>query len=112
MKNNTFKYSFTFIFVFFLIACSTKKNTFLSRNSHALSTKYNILYNGQIGLDKGLTAIKTNNQDNFWKMLPIEKMQIDENFSLKEKTKNPDFELAETKATKAIQKHSMNIGGR
>jgi hypothetical protein len=27
------------------------------------------------------------------------------------KTKNPDFELAETKATKAIQKHSMNIDG-
>jgi hypothetical protein len=36
------------------VACSTKKNTFLSRNSHALSTKYNILYNGQIGLDKGI----------------------------------------------------------
>jgi hypothetical protein len=30
----------------------------------------------------------------------------------KEKIKNPDFELAETKATKAIQKHSMNIDGR
>jgi hypothetical protein len=27
------------------------------------------------------------------------------------KIKNPDFELAETKATKAIQKHSMNIDG-
>jgi hypothetical protein len=25
---------------------------------------------------------------------------------------NSDFELAETKATKAIQKHSMNIDGR
>ncbi|MDR7208639.1 tetratricopeptide repeat protein [Flavobacterium piscis] len=112
MKNNTFKYSFTLIALFFLIACSTKKNTFLSRNSHALSTKYNILYNGQIGLDKGLASIKANNQDNFWKMLPIEKMQIDENFSGEAKTKNPDFELAETKATKAIQKHSMNIGGR
>jgi tetratricopeptide (TPR) repeat protein len=45
-------------------------------------------------------------------MLPIEKMQFDENFSEGEKTKNPDFEKAETKATKAIQKHSMNIGGR
>ncbi|MEO7978846.1 tetratricopeptide repeat protein [Flavobacterium sp.] len=112
MKNNTFKYSFTFIFVFFLIACSTKKNTFLSRNSHALSTKYNILYNGQIALDKGLAAIKASNQDNFWKLLPIEKMQIDESFSAEAKAKNPDFELAETKATKAIQKHSMNIGGR
>jgi tetratricopeptide (TPR) repeat protein len=100
------------VFLFVLAACSTKKNTFVSRNSHALSTKYNILYNGGIGLDKGLLSIQANNQDNFWKLLPIEKMQIDENFSEGEKAKNPDFERAETKATKAIQKHSMNIGGR
>lgn len=84
----------------------------MNRNSHALSTKYNILYNGGIGLEKGLKSIQSNNQDNFWKTLPIEKMQFDENFSEGEKTKNADFELAETKATKAIQKHSMNIGGR
>lgn len=112
MKKNTLKYSFPLLFLFFLIACSTKRDTFLARNSHALSTKYNILYNGGIGLDKGLKSIKANDQDNFWKILPIEKMQVDENFAEREKTKNPDFELAETKATKAIQKHSMNIGGR
>ncbi len=29
-----------------------------------------------------------------------------------EKPKNANFELAEAKATKAIQKHSMNIGGQ
>ena len=112
MKKNTLKYSFFLVFLFLLIACSTKKNTFLSRNSHALSTKYNILYNGGIGLDKGLKSIQANDQDNFWNTLPIEKMQVDENFSEEEKAKNPDFEKAETKATKAIQKHSMNIGGR
>ncbi|MDA6069248.1 gliding motility protein [Flavobacterium sp. AC] len=112
MKKNTLKYSFFLVFLFLLIACSTKKNTFLARNSHALSTKYNILYNGGIGLDKGLKSIQANNQDNFWRTLPIEKMQIDENFSEEEKAKNADFEKAETKATKAIQKHSMNIGGR
>ncbi|MFZ0597350.1 MAG: gliding motility protein, partial [Flavobacterium sp.] len=84
----------------------------MARNSHALSTKYNILYNGGIGLDKGLKSIQANNQDNFWETLPIEKMQIDESFSEVDKAKNPDFEKAETKATKAIQKHSMNIGGR
>lgn len=112
MKKNTLKYSFTFVFLFFLIACSTKKNTFLARSSHSIGTKYNILYNGGIGLDKGLKSIQANNEDNFWKQLPIEKMQFDENFSEGEKAKNPDFELAETKATKAIQKHSMNIGGR
>ncbi|WP_026727286.1 tetratricopeptide repeat protein [Flavobacterium denitrificans] len=112
MKKNTLKYSFFLTFALLLIACSTKNNTFVNRNSHALSTKYNILYNGGIGLEKGLKSIQANNQDNFWKILPIEKMQFDENFSEGEKTKNPDFELAETKATKAIQKHSMNIGGR
>lgn len=70
------------------------------------------MYNGGLGLEKGLKSIQANNQDDFWSILPIEKMQFDENFSEGEKTKNPDFEKAETKATKAIQKHSMNIGGR
>jgi len=84
----------------------------VNRNSHALSTKYNILYNGEVALDKGLKSIQANNQDNFWKQLPIEKMQFDENFSEGQKAKNADFEKAEEKATKAIQKHSMNIGGR
>ncbi|MBB4800818.1 tetratricopeptide (TPR) repeat protein [Flavobacterium nitrogenifigens] len=84
----------------------------MARSSHSIGTKYNILYNGGIGLEKGLQSIQANNEDNFWKILPIEKMQFDENFSEGEKAKNPDFEKAETKATKAIQKHSMNIGGR
>lgn len=112
MKANTFKHIFSLGFLLFLIACSTKKDTFLARKSHALSTKYNILYNGQIGLDKGVKGIKSNSKDNFWKLLPVERMQMDEEISPDGKPKNADFELAEAKATKAIQKHSMNIGGR
>lgn len=112
MKTNTFRQLFSIGFLLFLIACSTKKDTFLARKSHALSTKYNILYNGQIGLDKGVVGIKAGSRDNFWKRLPIEKMQMKEDFVAGEKPKNADFELAEAKATKAIQKHSMNIGGR
>ena len=112
MKTKTFKHIFSLGFLLFLVACSTKKDTFLARKSHALSTKYNILYNGQIGLDKGVNGIKANSKDNFWKRLPIERMQMEEEISPDGKPKNADFELAETKATKAIQKHSMNIGGR
>ncbi|GIZ08030.1 gliding motility protein [Flavobacterium sp. UMI-01] len=92
-------------------ACSTKRDNFLSRNSHALSTKYNILYNGGIGLDKGLVSIEDNEKDNFWKRLPIEKMQFKDDGTGTKKAANADFELAEKKATKAIQKHSMNIDG-
>jgi hypothetical protein len=94
-----------------LFACSTKKNTFLSRNYHALSTKDNILYNGGIALDKGIADLKSQYTDNFWETLPVERMQITQDQMLPGKTKNPNFERAETKSTKAIQKHSMNIGG-
>lgn len=112
MKTNKFKYSIPLGCLCILVACSTRKDTFLARNSHALSTKYNILYNGQIGLDKGIKGIDARNQDDFWDILPIEPMNIDEDAVVADTIKNADFALAETKATKAIQKHSMNIGGR
>jgi hypothetical protein len=90
-----------------------KKNTFLSRNSHALSTKDNILYNGNLALDKGILELKAQYQDNFWQVLPIERMQVRKDNLLPGDTPpNPNFDRAETKATKAIQKHSMNIGGQ
>jgi hypothetical protein len=111
LKTNTLKYIIFSGFFVLLLACSTKRNTFLSRNSHALSTKYNILYNGGIALDKGIEDVVKQNRDNFWERLPVERMQLKpEQIELGE-TKNPNFERAETKATKAIQKHSMNIEG-
>ena len=112
MKTKIFKHTFFILFLLFLVACSTKKDTFLGRNSHALSTRDNILYNGQIALDKGVVSIKSSNKDNFWKRLPIERMQLKEDDSPNGNSKNPDFEAAEAKATKAIQKHSMYIDGQ
>ena len=111
LKINTIKYFIFSGLLLFLIACSTKRNTWLSRNSHALSTKDNILYNGGIGLDKGVAEVKLQNKDNFWEILPVERMQITENYLLPGNAKNANFEKAETKATKAIQKHSMLIKG-
>jgi tetratricopeptide (TPR) repeat protein len=111
LKTTTIKYIFCSGLVVFLIACSTKRDTFLSRNSHALSTKYNILYNGGIALDKGIQEVISQNQDNFWDILPVERMQVSDKNMMPGETKNANFERAETKATKAIQKHSMNIQG-
>ena len=111
MKTNSFKYIFSVILVVLLVACSTKRNTFLARKSHSLSTKYNILYNGGIALDQGVTDLKSGFKDNFWETLPIERMQVSEQTLLPGQTRNSNFERAETKAAKAIQKHSMNIDG-
>ena len=112
MKTKTLKHTFFIAFLILLVACSTKKDTFLARNSHALSTRDNILYNGQKGLNKGIEGIKAESKDNFWKRLPVERMQIKEDNTADGKSKNANFELAEAKATIAIQKHSMNIGGQ
>ncbi len=111
MKRNTYKYLFSIGIVLFLVACSTKRNSFVSRNSHALSTKYNILYNGDIALEKGITDLKSGYNDNFWEVLPVERMQVSKDAILPGQTKNANFDRAEEKSTKAIQKHSMNIDG-
>ena len=111
MKNTLFKYFIALCLSFFVIACSVRRDTFLSRNSHALSTKYNILYNGGVALDKGIVEVINKNKDNFWEILPIERMQISDVNNASTEAKNANFDRAETKATKAIQKHSMNIQG-
>lgn len=111
MKTSTLTYSILITIALFFVACSTKKNTFVSRNYNALTTKDNVLYNGNIALEKGIIDLKSQYKDNFWEILPVERMQISEEQMLPGQTKNPNFEKAETKATKAIQKHSMNIDG-
>jgi len=83
----------------------------MSRNYHAMTTQYNVMYNGGIGFEKGKLDINDKSKNNFWKRLPVEKMQLSDG-SISDTVHNPNFELAENKATKAIQKHSMNIGGK
>ncbi|UOK43185.1 MULTISPECIES: gliding motility protein [Flavobacterium] len=111
MKDKKLKYLFAVSFLALLIACSTKKNTWLSRNSHALSAKDNILYNGYLAFDKGVEDVKATYKDNFWDILPVERMQEKTEAILPGESKNPNFIRAEEKATKAIQKHSMYIDG-
>ena len=111
MKSTIIKYTLVIGFLLFLIACSVKKDRFINRNFHAVTTEYNVLYNGNIALDKGLESLKTTYQDNFWDILPVERVSAVEAVVSKEQPKNQDFEKAEEKAVKAIQKHSMNIGG-
>lgn len=124
MKTSTYKYILLTGTFAFLIACSTKKDSFVNRNYHAVTTEYNVLYNGNIALVNGVEELKTTYSDNFWELLPIERMQPvaqqqeeqkqaagKAGADKEEKQSNPNFDRAEEKATKAIQKHSMYIGG-
>lgn len=96
----------------FLSSCSRKKNNFVSRNFHAVTAEYNALYNGYNALDDGVKSLNEGYVDNYWEILPIERMQISDEIQLPGQSKNPNFERAEEKAVKSIQRHSMNIKGK
>ncbi len=111
MKSSIHKYILGAFLVSLVFACSVKKDKFINRNLHAVSTEYNILYNGNIALDAGLEEVKSTFQDNFWDVLTVERMPKKDENILPGQNKNSNFEKAEEKAVKAIQKHSMNIDG-
>ena len=97
---------------FLVSSCSRKKDSFINRSWHAVGTEYNILYNGNLAFENGRNTLAQNYADNYWDILPIERMEIRDEVVLPGQTKNSDFERAEEKATKAIQMHSMNINGK
>jgi tetratricopeptide (TPR) repeat protein len=118
------------ILILFVAAysCSTKKDTVISRNFHAITTKFNVLFNGQEALNKGIEEINRGFKDDWFNRLPIEPIVFEEDkivmasfnpspgggfggASEEEKKELTTFERAEEKAVKAIQKHGMNIDG-
>ena len=95
-----------------LIGCSRKNDSFVSRNFHAVTTEYNTLYNGYNALEQGRKSLNEGYTDNYWEILPVERMQVSDEIVLPGQSKNADFERAEEKAVKAVQKHGMNINGK
>jgi tetratricopeptide (TPR) repeat protein len=97
--------------------CSTKKDTFLNRTGHAMSTKYNVIYNGNIAFEEAKKQLDDSYEDNFWERLPIEPLEIEEDRiplpgqQLPDEGEATGFEKAEEKAVKSVQKHSMVIDG-
>lgn len=71
-----------------------------------------MLYNGDIALERGKEGINDEFTENFWELLPIERMEVKEEIFLPGQSKNEDFQRAEEKAIKAIQVHGMNIDGK
>ena len=92
-----------------LVGCSTKKDSFVNRNWHALNTKYNVLYNGNLAFEEGREQLNQSYRDNYWEILPVERLEVSGEIKLDSEDNNPNFLKAEEKAAKAIQKHSMDI---
>ena len=52
-------------------SCSTKKNTWVSRNYHNLTAYYNIYYNGREAFKTGDKAINESYQNDYSNILPV-----------------------------------------
>ena len=82
-----------------------------------MSTKFNVLFNGNIAYEEAKNQLDASYEDNFWERLPIEPLKIEEDFiplpgqSVKDDGEAQGFDKAEEKAVKSIQKHSMVIDG-
>lgn len=86
-----------------LLACSTKKDNYVNRKWHeTTNTKYNVLYS-RFGLaEKGIAKCKKQLiLIIFGKCFRLKECKLQKEEQKPGDTKNPNFERAETKATKS-----------
>ncbi len=102
--NKLKKYTyFGFFISIFLVSCSTQKNTGLNRFYHALTTKYNILFNGGESYKEGIEKYRENYQDDYSRILPVF-IYGDEEIAAGLK---PQMDRAIEKSSKSIRAHSI-----
>lgn len=100
-----------FIVYFFLVflgwSCSTQKNTFVSRNYHSITTKYNGYFNARESYRDGLARLDQMHEDNFEDVLSVFRYGSEQQAS----SVAGNMDIAYQKASTAIRRHSMNIRG-
>ena len=101
------------VFALSLAGCSTQQNRLLNREWHALNTKYNVVYHGNLSFEEQWTLLQSGYRENFWERLPVERIQVDGPAGIKyAATEDGPFSQAEAKAVKAIRKHGMLVDGQ
>ena len=101
------KYIYTALLAFLFLGCSTKKNKPLNKGYHSVVSSYNVLFNGNESIDQGLLETQSSFKENFWDILPIEKINLSNDIITVDGIENANFLKGEEKAAKTIQKHSM-----
>lgn len=86
-----------------LVACSTEKNTPLTRRVHAFKARYNTYFNGHEAFKEGRQLQEDGNRDNFTELIP---MYVTGNKAT-QKIGVSNFDRAVEKSQKAIKTHSI-----
>ncbi len=87
----------------FTISCSTKKNTWVSRNYQSINVRYNVYFNGYESYKQAVSRIDQNNVDDYSEVLLMYPISYHENAS----AGTGDMTRAAEKAEKAIKTRSI-----
>lgn len=91
-----------------LHSCSTKKNKWLNRTYHNITSRFNGYFNGNETIKEAEAMLREAHQDNFYKIIPVYQTgTLDDS-----KTILPLSDKAIKKASVVIAKHSMMIRGK
>ena len=107
IKRLKFVVSFMLVLAF-VYACSTEKNTLLSRSYHGLNAHYNGYYNANELINQSLDTYRSSLQEDFYSVLPIDAVPNEEEII----GMYPAIDTAISKCTKVIQDHSMPSNDR
>lgn len=100
---NKIKISAVIALVLVLVACSTEKNTFISRAYHGTTAHYNGYFNANDLLNTALTTYRGNLKENYYDVLPIMANPTAEEV----KNMYAPIDTAISKCKKVIQRHAM-----
>ena len=101
----------TLLIIILFLGCSTQKNKNLNKRYHSTVSTYNVLFNGNESINEGKESFLKSYKEDFWEILPVEPIESTNKIITVDGLENKSFLKAEEKAAKAIQKHSMLIGG-
>ncbi len=86
-----------------LWACSTEKNTLISRWYHGTTAHYNGYFNAKDLINSAMLTYQTNAKEDFYSVLPVFQLPSEEEV----KNMYTPIDTAISKCTKVIQRHAM-----
>ena len=93
------------LFVVLLVGCSVKKNTWTSRTSQAMNTRFNVYFNGATSYEEGLKNIQLANVEDYSSIIAM--YPISRHSNAKSAISNMDRTIE--KCRKAIKLHSIKV---
>ena len=93
---------------YLFLSCSTRKNTWTSRNYHNLVSRYNIYFNAKEAMKDAKKQLRDAHKDDLFDLLPV---YITDN-ELTRKAAHQSWKRVLEKSAKIISKHSIKIKPR